>query len=34
VGVTKPGQIANWISKPATGIHGLPFEFEYVRLEQ
>lgn len=30
--VTTPGQIANWIAPPRTGIKGLPFEFEYVRL--
>jgi benzoyl-CoA 2,3-dioxygenase component B len=30
--VTQPGQIANWIAKPARGIKGLPFEYEYVRL--
>ena len=30
---TEPGQIANWIAKPARGIKGLPFEYEYVRLE-
>jgi benzoyl-CoA 2,3-dioxygenase component B len=29
-----PGEIANWIAKPAHGIKGLPFEFEYVRREQ
>ncbi|HZS49564.1 MAG TPA: benzoyl-CoA 2,3-epoxidase subunit BoxB [Bryobacterales bacterium] len=27
------GKIAHWISKPTHGIHGLPFEFEYVRRE-
>jgi benzoyl-CoA 2,3-dioxygenase component B len=32
-GVREPGQIANWIAKPARGIKGLPFEYEYVRLE-
>jgi benzoyl-CoA 2,3-epoxidase subunit B len=32
-GVTGPGQIANWIGKPARGIKGLPFEYEYVRLD-
>ena len=32
-GVTEPGQIANWLSKPARGIKGLPFEYEYVRLD-
>jgi benzoyl-CoA 2,3-dioxygenase component B len=32
-GVTDMGQIANWIAKPARGIKGLPFEYEYVRLE-
>ncbi len=31
--VREPGQIANWIGKPARGIKGLPFEYEYVRLE-
>jgi len=32
-GVTAPGQIANWIAKPPRGIKGLPFEYEYVRLD-
>ena len=32
-GVTDMGQIANWIAKPARGIKGLPFEYEYVRLD-
>ncbi len=31
--VTQPGQIANWIARPARGIKGLPFEYEYVRLD-
>jgi benzoyl-CoA 2,3-epoxidase subunit B len=31
--VRDPGQIANWIGKPARGIKGLPFDYEYVRLE-
>ncbi len=31
--VTQPGQIANWLGKPARGIKGLPFEYEYVRLD-
>ena len=31
--VRDPSQIANWIAKPARGIRGLPFEYEYVRLE-
>jgi benzoyl-CoA 2,3-dioxygenase component B len=31
--VTAPGQIANWLAKPARGIKGLPFEYEYVRLD-
>ena len=30
--VTEPGKIANWIAPPQSGIKGLPFEFEYVRL--
>jgi len=32
-GVTDPARIANWIAKPARGIKGLPFEYEYVRLD-
>jgi benzoyl-CoA 2,3-epoxidase subunit B len=31
--VREPGKIANWIGKPARGIKGLPFEYEYVRLD-
>lgn len=31
--VREPGLIANWIAKPARGIKGLPFEYEYVRLD-
>lgn len=31
--VTDPGLIANWIARPARGIKGLPFEYEYVRLD-
>jgi benzoyl-CoA 2,3-dioxygenase component B len=31
--VREPGQIANWIARPARGIKGLPFEYEYVRLD-
>jgi benzoyl-CoA 2,3-dioxygenase component B len=31
--VTEIGKIANWIGKPARGIKGLPFEYEYVRLD-
>jgi benzoyl-CoA 2,3-dioxygenase component B len=30
--VTEPGRIANWIAPPKSGIKGLPFEYEYVRL--
>ena len=30
--VTEPGQIANWIAPPSSGINGQPFSFEYVRL--
>jgi benzoyl-CoA 2,3-dioxygenase component B len=33
VAVRQPGQIANWIGRPARGIKGLPFEYEYVRLD-
>jgi benzoyl-CoA 2,3-dioxygenase component B len=31
--VRTPGQIANWLAKPARGIKGLSFEYEYVRLD-
>ncbi len=31
--VSTAGQIANWLAKPARGIKGLPFEYEYVRLD-
>jgi benzoyl-CoA 2,3-dioxygenase component B len=31
--VRELGQIAHWIAKPARGIKGLPFDFEYVRLD-
>ena len=31
VPVTEPGQIANWIARPHTGVKGKPFEFEFVR---
>jgi benzoyl-CoA 2,3-dioxygenase component B len=31
--VRAPGQIANWLARPARGIKGLPFEYEYVRLD-
>jgi benzoyl-CoA 2,3-epoxidase subunit B len=31
--VVSPGQIANWIARPMRGIKGLPFEYEYVRLD-
>ena len=34
VPVMELGKIAHWLAKPSTGIHGLPFEFEYVRREQ
>ena len=32
VPVHQVGKIANWVAPPAKGIHGKPFEFEYVRL--
>jgi benzoyl-CoA 2,3-dioxygenase component B len=32
-GVRAPGQIANWLARPVRGIKGLPFEYEYVRLD-
>jgi benzoyl-CoA 2,3-epoxidase subunit B len=33
-GTPEIGKIAHWIAKPTHGIHGMPFEFEYVRREQ
>ncbi|MEX2262428.1 MAG: benzoyl-CoA 2,3-epoxidase subunit BoxB [Bryobacteraceae bacterium] len=33
VPVLEPGKIANWMARPAHGVRGLPFEFEYVRRE-
>ena len=30
--VIEPGQFANWISPPSSGINGKPNDFEYVRL--
>jgi benzoyl-CoA 2,3-dioxygenase component B len=31
--VYERGSIANWIGRPSRGIKGLPFEYEYVRLD-
>jgi benzoyl-CoA 2,3-dioxygenase component B len=31
--VREPGRIAQWLGRPARGIKGLPFEYEYVRLD-
>jgi benzoyl-CoA 2,3-dioxygenase component B len=31
--VKEPGQIANWLARPARGIKGLPFEYQYVRFD-
>jgi benzoyl-CoA 2,3-dioxygenase component B len=31
--VREPAQIANWIARPARGIKGHPFEYQYVRLD-
>ena len=31
--VYEVGKIANWIARPARGIKGQPFEYEYVRLD-
>jgi benzoyl-CoA 2,3-dioxygenase component B len=33
-GVFERGRIANWIAAPERGIHGKPFDFEYVRFEE
>ena len=32
--VLEPGKIANWIARPAKGINGKLFDFEYVRKEE
>ncbi len=32
-GVFEAGKIASWIAPPERGINGLPFEYEYVRLQ-
>ncbi len=29
--VTEPGRMASWVAPPASGIHGRPVDFEYVR---
>ncbi len=31
--VTEPGQMANWIAPPKSGIKGRPVDYEYVRFE-
>jgi benzoyl-CoA 2,3-dioxygenase component B len=31
--VREPGKIAQWLARPTRGIKGLPFEYEYVRLD-
>jgi benzoyl-CoA 2,3-dioxygenase component B len=31
-GVVDPGRFAGWIAPPATGIDGLPVDFDYVRF--
>jgi benzoyl-CoA 2,3-dioxygenase component B len=31
--VREPGQIAHWLAAPPRGIKGLPFEYQYVRLD-
>lgn len=31
--IYEPGKIAGWIAPPTKGIHGQPFEYEYVRTE-
>ncbi len=31
--VRETGKIANWIAKPPRGVKGLPFDYEYVRLD-
>ncbi len=30
--VVEPGKIAGWVAPPARGIHGKPFEYEYVKF--
>jgi benzoyl-CoA 2,3-dioxygenase component B len=31
--VAEPGRIARWLAPPARGIKGLPFDYQYVRLD-
>jgi benzoyl-CoA 2,3-dioxygenase component B len=31
IGITEPGQCANWTSPPDRGINNMAFDFEYVR---
>ena len=30
--VTDPGKVAGWIAPPKRGIHGRPFDYDYVRF--
>jgi benzoyl-CoA 2,3-dioxygenase component B len=30
--VREPGRMSGWIAPPATGIHGRPVDFAYVRI--
>ncbi len=32
VPVTAPGKVAGWIAPPRRGVHGRPFDYEYVRF--
>ena len=32
VPVTEPGKVAGWIAPPKRGIHGQPFDYDYVRF--
>jgi benzoyl-CoA 2,3-dioxygenase component B len=30
--VREPGKMAGWVAPPATGLHGKPVDYEYVKL--
>ena len=30
--VREPGKMASWVAPPATGLHGKPVDYEYVKL--
>ena len=30
--VAEPGKMAGWVAPPASGLHGKPVDYEYVKL--